>query len=64
MPFESIVGAIIGLVIAWLILVSKSGFRMVSPTVGEFHGPGCIATLLLYLVLGGIGFVVGLAVGQ
>ena len=58
----AIVGGIAGLVLAWIIAASKSRFTYLGGNVGRFEGMGCFATLLLYLVLGGIGAGIGAVV--
>lgn len=60
MPVGAIVGSLAGLAIAWLIAASKSRFTYLGGDVGRFEGMGCFATLMLYLVLGGLGALVGL----
>ena len=49
MPMGAIVGGLAGLAVAWLIAASKSRFRYLGGSVGEFEGLGCFATLLLSL---------------
>ena len=60
MPTGAIVGGLVGLAIGWLIAASKSRFTYLGGNVGRFEGLGCFATLMLYVVLGGLGALVGL----
>ena len=55
----AIIGGVIGLVIAWIIAVAKSKFTYLGGGYGEFEGLGTFKTLLLYLILGGIGVIIG-----
>jgi hypothetical protein len=56
-----VIGAIAGVVLAWIILaLSSEGPKFPGDTSGS--GPGCLATLGLYLVGGVIGAIVGLIV--
>ena len=55
----AIIGGIIGLVIAWIIAVSKSKFTYLGGDIGIFEGMGVLQNLLLYLLLGGIGAIIG-----
>ena len=60
MPVGAIIGGLAGLAVAWIIAASRSRFRYLGGGVGEFEGMSCFATLVLYLVLGGIGAGAGL----
>lgn len=55
----AIIGGVIGLVIAWIIAVAKSKFTYLGGGYGEFEGLSTFKTLLLYLILGGIGVIIG-----
>jgi hypothetical protein len=55
----AIFGGIIGLVIAWILAVSGSKFTYLGGILGIFEGMGVLQNLLLYLILGGIGAIIG-----
>ncbi|WP_048205363.1 hypothetical protein [Methanococcoides methylutens] len=59
MSYGAIIGAIVGLIIAWLIVAFKSKFTYLGGGYGEFEGWGILKTLLLYLLLGIIGAIIG-----
>ena len=59
-----IFGTIAGLVIVWVVLSIVSEGPTLLPTGGLIpgSGPGCLACLLTYLVGGGIGALIGMAI--
>jgi len=59
MSVGTIIGAIAGLILAWVIAASKSKFTYLGGGYGAFEGMGTLKTLLLYLVLGVIGAIIG-----
>lgn len=65
MPGGAVIGAVIGLVLAWLISAMKSRATYLGGGWWQFEGMGCLATLLLYLAFAAVGAVVGaIAVGM
>ena len=58
----AIIGAVAGLVVAWLVAASRTRTEYKGAGYWQFEGPGCFATLRLYIVLGAIGFAAGYAV--
>lgn len=60
----AIFGTIAGLVVVWVILSIVSEGPTLLPSGGLIpgSGPGCLACLLAYLVGGGIGALIGMAI--
>jgi hypothetical protein len=59
-----VMGAAAGLVVVWIILSIVSEGPTLLPTGGLIpgSGPGCLVCLLAYLVGGGIGALMGMAI--
>ncbi len=56
----AIIGGIIGIFIAWIIAGIGSKFIYLGGHYGKFEGGmGVLQSLLLYLLLGGIGAIIG-----
>ncbi len=58
----AIIGAVVGLAIAWAIAASQSNFTYLGNGVGSFSGMSCAANLALYLVCAAAGAVVGMMI--
>ena len=60
----AVMGAIGGVVVAWIILSIQPEGPTLLPTGGlnPGSGPGCLACLLTYIVGAGIGAVIGMAI--
>jgi len=63
MPGGAIIGAVVGVVLAWLIAASRSRATHLGGGWWQFEGMGCLANLLLYLVFAAVGAVLGAVVG-
>ena len=55
----TIVGAIAGFFVGWLIATARTRFTYLGGHYGMFEGPGCFATLLIEAVCTGIGAAMG-----
>jgi len=58
----AVIGGIVGLIVAWLIAVSKAETEHLGGGWWRFGGMGCLQNILLYVVLGGIGAAIGAVV--
>ncbi len=59
MPGGTIIGAVVGLVLAWLIAAMRSRATHLGGGWWQFEGMGCLANLLLYVVFATVGAVIG-----
>ncbi|MCR4406567.1 MAG: hypothetical protein NUW24_06560 [Anaerolineae bacterium] len=55
----AIIGAVVGLILAWLIAAMRSRATHLGGGGWRFEGLGCLANLLLYLVFAAVGAVIG-----
>jgi hypothetical protein len=60
----TILGAIAGFAVGWLIAALRTKFTYLGGDYGMFEGPGCLATLLVEAVFTGIGAAIGTAFVQ
>lgn len=58
----AIIGAVVGLILAWLIAAMRSRATYLGGGWWQFEGMGCLANLLLYLVFAAVGVVIGVVV--
>lgn len=59
MPGGTIIGAVVGLILAWLIAAMRSRATHLGGGRWQFEGMGCLANLLLYVVFATVGAVIG-----
>lgn len=59
MPSGTIIGAAVGLILAWLIAALRSKATHLGGGWWQFEGMGCLPTLLLYLLFAAVGAVIG-----
>ena len=55
----TVVGAIAGFLVGWLIAALSTKFTYLGGDRGMFEGPGCLVTILLEVVCTAIGAAVG-----
>lgn len=55
----TIIGAVVGLILAWVIAAARSRATYLGGGWWRFEGMGCLANLLLYLVFAAVGAVIG-----
>lgn len=59
MPGGTIIGAVVGLILAWVIAAARSRATHLGGGWWQFEGMGCLANLLLYLVFAAVGAAIG-----
>lgn len=57
--FGAVLGAVAGLFLAWILLVSLSRFTYLGGGIGEFEGVGILKSLIFYAIFVIVGFFVG-----
>lgn len=59
MPGGTIIGAVVGFILAWVIAAASSSATHLGGGWWQFEGMGCLANLLLYLVFAAVGAAIG-----